>query len=392
MLAIVLKDLYWLIRIIKTCADDYNMRSDFIGRFTDLVESSANNDYTDNYDYSRFGYPAANKMSIFKTLIKKLIQRDFTYSTTSSRLAIIKENSKKFQWLYEHLEDEDSKSLLISVLAYRALGYKYVKLPLNTPEYWERAAELDALTLGADKIDLAFMDWKIWRQNLAPLGYPIELFIRPSGVMTQFILQQYRCITERSAIEVEEGDYVIDAGGCYGDTALYFATKAGEMGRIFSFEFLPENLSIFEHNLSLNPKLSGRIHIIRKPLWSNSDKDLIILANGPGTKVVEKSDDPVAKHIKTTSIDSFMRHNNLPRINFIKMDIEGSELEALKGAEQTINQHKPKIAIAVYHQLQDFWEIPQWIDSLKLGYTFRLRHFTIHSEETVLFAATNSKR
>jgi FkbM family methyltransferase len=367
------------------------MRSEFIDRFNDIVELSANNNYTDNYDYRRFGYSTANKMSILKELIKKLIQRDFTYNTRSSKLAIIRADSEKFQWLYEHLMDEESKYLLIMLLAYRALGYKKVKLPLNTPEYWERVAELDALTLGADKIDLAFMDWQLWRQDLAPLGYPIELLARPSGVMAEFILQQYSCITEKDSIKVEEGDYVIDAGGCYGDTALYFAAKTGEMGRIFSFEFLPESLKVFEQNLSFNPTLSGRIHIIKKPLWSNLDKDLYILANGPGTKVVEKSNNPTAKQIKTTSIDSFMLHNNIPQIDFIKMDIEGSELEALKGAEQTINKHKPKLAIAIYHRLKDFWEIPQWIDSLNLGYTFRVRHFTIHHEETVLFAAANSK-
>lgn len=321
-------------------------------------------------------------------MVKKLIQGDLIYSTNSSRLAIIKKNSEKFQWLYEHLEDEESKSLLILLLAYRTLGYKYVKLPLSTPEYWKRADELDALKLGADKIDIGFMDWQLWRQNLAPLGYPIELFIRPSGVMTQFILQQYRCVTEEGSIEVEKGDYVIDAGGCYGDTALYFASKADEMGRIFSFEFLPENLKVLKQNLHLNPALSRRISIIKKPLWSSSDKDLYILAKGPGSRVVENSNDPAAKHIKTTSVDSFMRHENLPRMDFIKMDIEGSELEALKGAEKTINQHKPKLAIAIYHRLEDFWEIPQWIDSLDLGYAFRLRHFTTYNEETVLFAAT----
>lgn len=367
----------------------FDMRSDFINRFTNFVESTANNNYTDNYDYRRFGGPAANRMSILRALIKKVIRRNFTYSNTSSRLATIMENSEKFQWVYEHLEDEESKSLLILLLAYRALGFKYVKLPLNTPEYWERAAELDALTLRSDKIDLGFKDWQIWRQDLAPFGYPIELLARPSGVMGQFILQQYRCTSEKSSIEVEKGDYVIDAGGCYGDTALYFAAKAGEVGQVFSFEFLPENLKVFELNLSLNPTLSGRIHIIKKPLWSNSDRDLYILSNGPGTKVVEKSNDPMAKRIKTTSIDSFVQHWNLLHIDFIKMDIEGSELEALKGAKQTITQHKPKLAISIYHQLQDFWEIPQWIDSLNLDYTFRLRHFTIHSEETVLFADTS---
>jgi len=368
------------------------MRTDFIDRFTDFVELSKVNNYADNYDYRRFGDPATNRTNIIRGIYNKinnLTQGNLTRIIASRRLATIKENSEQFQWLYEHLEDEESKSLLISILAYRVLGHEHVKLPLNTPEYWKKAAELDTLTLGAESIDLGFNDWKAYRQNLAPLGYPIELFVRPSGVMTQFILQQYRCMTERGAIEVEEGDYVIDAGGCYGDTALYFSTKAGETGRVFSFEFLPENLEIFEHNLTLNPTLGDRIHIIKKPLWSNPNKDMYILASGPGTKVLEKSDNPMAKCIKTTSIDSFVWQNNVPHIDFIKMDIEGSELEALKGAEKTINRHKPKLAISVYHQLQDFWEIPQWIDSLNLGYTFRLRHFTIHSEETVLFADTN---
>lgn len=368
------------------------MKMGFIDRLTNSIESSVNNNYADNYDYQRFGNPATSSSSVIKRVfksIKALMPGNLTYSTASSRLAVIKENSERFQWLYDHLKDEESKSLLISLLAYRVLGHKHVKLPLNTSEYWKKVAELDALTLGAESIDLGFNDWQTYRQNLAPLGYPIELFIRPSGVMEQFILQQYRCMTEKDAIEVEEGDYVIDAGGCYGDTALYFSTKVGETGRVISFEFLPENLKIFEQNLTLNPTLSDRISIIRKPLGSNSNKDMYILKNGPGTKVLEKSNDPMAECIKTTSIDATMWQNNFSHVDFIKMDIEGSELKALKGAEETINRHKPKLAISVYHHLQDFWEIPQWIDSLNLGYTFYLRHFTIHSEETILFADIN---
>ena len=69
------------------------------------------------------------------------------------------------------------------------------------------------------------------------------------------------------------------------------------------------------------------------------------------------------------------------------MDIEGAELNALKGAEETIRRFKPKLAITVYHSLNDFWEIPEWLESLGLGYKFYLRHFTIHAEETVLFAS-----
>ena len=73
-------------------------------------------------------------------------------------------------------------------------------------------------------------------------------------------------------------------------------------------------------------------------------------------------------------------------VDFIKMDIEGAESEALEGAKQTIRAFHPKLAISVYHKLDDFWTIPKYIDQLGMGYRFYLRHFTIHREETVLFA------
>ena len=54
--------------------------------------------------------------------------------------------------------------------------------------------------------------------------------------------------------------------------------------------------------------------------------------------------------------------------------------------ESVLRQFRPKLAITVYHDFKDFWEIPQFLDRLGLGYRFYLRHFTIHAEETVLFA------
>jgi len=73
------------------------------------------------------------------------------------------------------------------------------------------------------------------------------------------------------------------------------------------------------------------------------------------------------------------------------MDIEGAEPYALKGGEKVIRKHKPKLAIASYHSLEDFVNIPLWIDGLGLGYKIYLDHFTIHWEETTVFAAADSK-
>ena len=73
-------------------------------------------------------------------------------------------------------------------------------------------------------------------------------------------------------------------------------------------------------------------------------------------------------------------------VDFIKMNIAGDELEALKGAENTIRNYKPKLAISSYHRNLDFYTIPKFINDLDLGYKFYIGHATPNQSETVLFA------
>ncbi len=70
------------------------------------------------------------------------------------------------------------------------------------------------------------------------------------------------------------------------------------------------------------------------------------------------------------------------------MDVEGAELEALKGAETLIKQNKPDLAICVYHTPNHIWDIPFYLEGLGLGYKFCLRNYTSFISETVLYAAT----
>lgn len=71
---------------------------------------------------------------------------------------------------------------------------------------------------------------------------------------------------------------------------------------------------------------------------------------------------------------------------FIKMDIEGAEIEAVKGAKETIMKYHPQLAICVYHSLSDMWEIPLLIKSFYNGYKFYLRNYQFMGLETVLYA------
>jgi hypothetical protein len=68
------------------------------------------------------------------------------------------------------------------------------------------------------------------------------------------------------------------------------------------------------------------------------------------------------------------------------MDVEGFELKALKGASSTIAKFRPKLAISLYHKPEDFFEIPIYLKSYYPFYRLYLDHYTIHAEETVLYA------
>ena len=355
----------------------------------DRLNSCRSNEFSDNYDFRRFGPKRTFTISNLKKAVRSTLA---AVGVLAPRGDEIRRNLDKLAWLYERL-DEESSDLLIQLLCFRLLGERRVKLPLNSAEYWQKLAELEQVASEGEAIELGYFGWRVNRINLEQEGYPIEMFARPTGAYNQMVLQQYRCQTPTAVIEVEPGDIAIDAGACFGDTALNFAFKAGASGRVYSWEFMPDNLEIFDRNMQLNPQQAARIELVRHPLWSVSGQDLYVTGFGPGAKVTptkpRRNGD--ASVVQTYTIDDLCSDRDLDRIDFIKMDIEGAELEALKGARETIRQCRPKLAISLYHHVRDFWEIPQWIDSLDLGYRLYLRHFTIHSEETVLFAVADQQ-
>jgi len=70
----------------------------------------------------------------------------------------------------------------------------------------------------------------------------------------------------------------------------------------------------------------------------------------------------------------------------IKLDIEGAEMAALKGAERTIDSFKPKLAICIYHKFNDLWEIPDYLMKKYPFYNYFIRHHSMADASTVLYA------
>jgi FkbM family methyltransferase len=372
------------------------MNSEFKQKIIGKLQSSIHNNYDDNYDSALFGdlppekggiKEYVRKTFIYPNYIAKCNVKNYIDRTIDKTIDVLINYFDDFNYLYDNLENDKSKELLIDLIAYRVLGNKQVKLSVNNQNYWDsiKIAE-NLITDKNDYFETGFKNWKIYRYNLEKIGYEICLYLYGIGVVVDFMLEQYAYKDIHKLICAKEGDVVIDAGACWGDTALYFSSKVKEKGSVYSFEFIPQNIDFFNKNLSLNSKLSGNINLIKRPLWDIQDLDVYFVDDGPASKVSFEELKNYDGKVKTTTIDVFIKENNIHKVDFIKMDIEGAELNALKGAINTITQFKPNLAIAIYHSLDDFTQIPKWINNLGLGYKLYLGHYTIHDGETVLFA------
>lgn len=283
---------------------------------------------------------------------------------------------------YEFLDDEHSRALLVRLIAFRMLGPSKIKMPLTDRSYWDAYFKINNLKRNKS---IQSKNYSLELFDLKELGYNVKLFYDPVSVFIDFGLKQYEYSKDYTC-KVESGDYVIDGGACFGDTALYFANEVGDEGKVFSFEFVPDNLNIFNQNIDLNPVLKKNINVIERPLWSDSTSNLFVAENGPASQVFMEEPSQYDFKVMTISIDDFVNKNKIEKIDFIKLDIEGAELECLKGAKETIKKFKPKLAICLYHDIDHFVSIPKYLKELMPEYDLFIDHYTIHLGETVLYA------
>ena len=362
-----------------------------------ILENHSNWYQTDNWDTARFGKLWFGKRTFLERIFiaLNLLLRRFGYfvnATDNLSLnidSVVLPHGEGLSNTYSMLADEYSKRALVEVLAYRILGYRHMKLWTNTSEYWRARAIADSLPTQGVKIDSGIDILRLSKTDLNPIGYPITIFTHPLAITHQFLLKQYAYEQSNPPIWLCKGEYVIDAGAAWGDTALRFAHEVGERGRIYSFEFEPKNLEILKKNLELNSRLASRITVVKRALWKDSSTTLSYVYRGSASSVFKGVNGPKENQVSSVSIDNLAE--SLARVDFIKMDIEGAELPALQGAEQTIRKHRPKLAISLYHRLSDFVDIPAYIASLGLDYYYYIDHGTIHTEETVLFAAPRTR-
>lgn len=362
-----------------------NLEMEFLADYLKVVDKNISNDHKDNWDHYRYGQePAVSlKAKVIASVNSLLYKKGFF--NLHGFIANNLDNALKFKFLYEHLGNAEDKELLLAVLAYHSLGYKRVRLPLSNPGYWSKLKEIELLGTDPGVKDESLAGYKIKEFDITSLGYPLKLYYSAFGIMIDFIVKQYEYSQGPVHIKAERGDVVIDAGGCWGDTAVYFANEVGSEGKVYSFEFIPKNIHLFQKNVQLN-RLEGQVELLPNPVWKDSATRLYYKDRGPGSSVKMEPFEGYDGTCMTLSIDDLVAQKGLQQLNFIKMDIEGAETDALKGAQESIKKFKPKLAIALYHSYEDFDRIPRMINEMGLGYRFYFSHSTIYDEESMLFA------
>lgn len=172
----------------------------------------------------------------------------------------------------------------------------------------------------------------------------------------------------------------INCGSYDGDTVKHLNTFHGKIDALACFEPDQENFKLLYNYLKDNhDEISNSI--IALPCGVSSHETQFRFASG--NMVNSAISDEGNSIIQCVALDNVL-YGFDP--TFINMDIEGAELSALKGATKIIKKNKPDLAISVYHSPNDMWDIPLYLDNLKLGYKFYLRNYSSFISDTVLYA------
>jgi FkbM family methyltransferase len=187
-------------------------------------------------------------------------------------------------------------------------------------------------------------------------------------------------------IFTQRGDIVyVDCGAYTGDTIAKFITFYPNYNKIIAVEPSPSNLVALQAYIE-RERLKN-IEIVQKGCadYSGVVKFVDDCGNKMGNMISENGN----LTIEVEKMDNFV--DKTSPVSLIKMDIEGAELSALKGARETILRNEPVLAICAYHKPDDLITIPQYIKSLVPEYRFyfRLHPGALVLDEAVLYAVTD---
>ncbi len=279
---------------------------------------------------------------------------------------------KRFWWLVPVV-------LLIAVAAYppaRLAAFVLMGRGQNCPvqqaihsgEQLRRQIRLKDEILAASR--LLETDPKGFKRYATPLG---EYWI-PTGseyVLPYNLAEDQREIYFDDTHTIRPGDLVLDCGANVG-VFVRAALKRGA-SKVIAIEPGPENIECLRRNFKLEIE-AGSVVVVPKGVWHRQDE--LELRVDPSNSaadsfVIQREGTHSIAKVPLTTIDLLVSELALPRVDFIKMDIEGAEPNALDGGRKTLERFKPRLSISAYHQDDHPVLIPAKVNASRDDYTMK---------------------
>ena len=198
-------------------------------------------------------------------------------------------------------------------------------------------------------------DLQLWETPRGPFWMPKG----SAEIMPLVLAEQEYQIYGRATHAVKPGDIVLDCGADIGTFTRSALNRGAKV--VVSVEPAPDKEPCLRRNFE-REIADGRVIVVAKGVW-NQESSLVLY----GDSVVEKRTSEGVR-VPLTTIDKLVADLKLPRVDYIKMDIEGAEKQALAGGAETLRKYRPHLSIATEHLPDDATAIPRTVRSIAPGY------------------------
>lgn len=224
----------------------------------------------------------------------------------------------------------------------------------------------------------SYKNYQEMEEQLRKSGIPQERIINAGNVIYQ-LTEKAIYFDLKELLPCKGWEVFVDAGCFDGATTSRFFEWCGGKGYSYCLEPDVQNIASIKKNLDGK----SNYEIIDKALWSETTTLSMNARGNFATSVVKTDDYGILPKVEAAALDDLLGDKV---VTFIKMDIEGAEMEALHGTGRIITEQKPRLAVSIYHKPEDILTIPQLILEYYPNYKFYLRHYSFSDYDTVLYA------
>lgn len=226
---------------------------------------------------------------------------------------------------------------------------KYKKIILDLLKIFLTEQSVDKIKYFYYKLFMKSYFWMSFKKNYFEVKFDNGLILKSKNNPLPILM--YPLEGYIRYYQPKKGDCIIDAGAYDGVLSIYFSMMVGNTGKVVAFEPDKKNFKDLLENIKLNNV--DNIITINKGLWNKNEYlEFFRCDNDPNSIIVQLIDNETKGNIdkcEVVRLDDELKMLRINKVDFIKMDIEGAELEAIGGCKELLKKNKVFLAIASYH-------------------------------------------